>query len=374
MDAGESGLRDAVHGFVEEHVTPHVDRWERERRFPRELFARMGEAGFFRPEGEDGGGEGEDVGFLLAEALGRSLAAGVSISVLAHAAMAVPVLARLAGDGQTRTWLERARSGEALLGLAATEAESGSDMNAIGTVARTEGDALRVDGTKRYITNATQADALLVLVRLEDRQPPWASALVLVPMSTKGVSRTRLDTSGLRCGDLGQVTFRACRVPTGHLLGEPGRGFFHLLAGVQRERLLGAVAVNAMAGEVLRRTIAFCRDRVRMGEPLLRKQAVRHGLAEREAHLQASRGLADAVTGRYLRGKAVDREIWMLKLFCYETARELIGFCSHLHGAEAFLEHHWMCRALRDSQAFSLAAGTPEIMKELLAAGYDSTD
>lgn len=367
-----SELRRAARDLVDEHVAPHVERWERERHFPRELIGRIGAAGFFR--GDEEARSGGPAAVALAEELGRSLAAGVAISVLAHVAMALPLLERLAAEGEGRRWVDAARSGDALLGLAATEAGSGSDMNAIETVARVGAGEVRLDGVKRYITNATQADALLVLARLEERQPPWSSALVLVPTDTPGVTRTRLESSGLRSGDFGEVAFHDCRLPAESLLGKPGRGFAYLLAGLQRERILGALTANAMAGEVLRRTIAHCRERIRMDEPLIRKQAVRHRLAEQEARLEASRQLASGVADRFRRGEAVDREVWMLKVFCYETAQELIGVCAHLVGAEAFLEDHWMCRALRDSRAFSLAAGTSEIMKEMLAAAYDSPD
>lgn len=364
--------RRAARALVEEHVTPHVERWERERHFPRELIGRIGAAEFFRADEEGASGGPESAGVALAEELGRSLAAGVAISVLAHGAMALPLLERLAATAEGRKWVEAGRSGDALLGLAATEAESGSDLSAIGTVARLADGGIRLDGVKRYITNATQADALLVLARLEERQPPWSSTLVLVPTDTPGLTRTRLESSGLRCSDFGEVAFQDCRLPAASLLGEPGRGFAYLLAGLQRERMLGAFAVNAMAAEVLRRTIARCRERIRMDEPLIRKQAVRHRLAEQEAKLAASREFAYGVAGRFGRGDAVDREVWMLKVFCYETAQELIAVCAQLVGAEAFLEDHWMCRALRDSRAFSLAAGTSEVMKEMLAAGYDS--
>lgn len=374
MAAEGSELRRAARDLVDEHVAPHVERWERERHFPRELIGRIGAAGFFRGDEEERSAGPGSAAAALVEELGRSLAAGVAISVLAHVAMALPLLERLAADGEGRKWVDAARSGDALLGLAATEAESGSDMNAIETVARIGGGEVRLDGVKRYITNATQADALLVLARLDERQPPWSSALVLVPADTPGVTRTRLESSGLRCGDFGEVAFHDCRLPAESFLGEPGRGFAYLLAGLQRERILGALTANAMAGEVLRRTIARCRDRIRMDEPLIRKQAVRHRLAEQEARLEASRQLASGVADRFRRGEAVDREVWMLKVFCYETAQELIGVCAHLVGAEAFLEDHWMCRALRDSRAFSLAAGTSEIMKEMLAAAYDSPD
>lgn len=363
--------------FVAEHVAPHLEGWERDRHFPRELIPLLASEGFFRKDlGDDARGDdprpetlGSDA--ALIEALGAALAAGVSISVLAHMTMALPLLVRLADSPGTRRWVERARSGDALLGLAATEAVSGSDMNAIETVARVDGEDVVVDGVKRYITNGSAADALVVLARLQDRRPPWASVLVLVPTASPGVARTRLEPAGLRSGDLAEVSFAGCRLTRDHLLGEPGRGFFYLMAGLQRERLLGALGVNAMAGEVLRRTLAFVRGRVRMAEPLVRKQAIRHRLAELEARLEASRAFARQVADGFERGQPVDREIWMLKVFCYATAQEVIGACAHLHGAEAFLEGHWMGRALRDAQAFGLAAGTSEVMKELLAAHYD---
>jgi alkylation response protein AidB-like acyl-CoA dehydrogenase len=308
----------------------------------------------------------------LAEELGASLATGLAMSVLAHAGMVIPLLDPLARTDGIRGWLSDAREGRALLGLGVTEASSGGDMNAIETVATFENDGILLRGAKRYVTNGSTADALVVLARIEEGSAPWSTALVLVPTATPGVTRSRLAMAGLRSGDTGAIELRDCRVPSDHLLGEPGRGFLYVMAGLQRERLLGALGVNALARSVLERTVAFCRGRVRMGEPLIAKQAIRHRLAELEAKLEAGRHFAWAVAERFARGEAVDREVWMLKVFCYEAAQELVTACAHLHGAEALLEDHWMSRALHDAEAFTLAAGSAEIMREMLAAGYDS--
>ncbi len=376
--AGYSERSDSLRAFLEQRVAPKLEDWEAARRFPRGLIAEMGAADFFRTDPPRKGGTrspglapGE---IALAEELGSSLATGLAISVLSHAGMVVPLLDHLASNDATRQWVEAGRRGSALLGLAATEAESGADMNAIRTVAERRPEGIVLNGSKRYITNGSQADALVVLARLQERIPPWSAALVLVPCATPGVTQTRLETSGLRSGDLGEVVFHDCLVPVDHLLGEPGRGFLYLLGGLQRERLLGALSVNAMGRSVLRRTIGFCSGRTRMGEPLVRKQAIRHELATQEARLTASSHFAYRVAERLNRNEDVERDIWMLKVFCFELVRDVIRRCAHLHGAEAFMESHWMNRALRDAQAFSLAAGTPEIMKELLSAVYEARD
>lgn len=376
MSADAGQFRRSVRQFVEARVAPEVERWERERSFPRGLIGEMGEAGFFRQAASApdslGGDLSRDVG--LAEELGASLATGFAMSVLAHAGMVIPLLAPLAKGEAPRRWLRDACEGEALLGLAATEAASGADMNAIRTTATCGPDGVVLNGAKRYITNGSVADALVVLAKLDGRPPPWSSALVLVPTQTSGVLQSRLRTSGLRCGDTGEVRFQDCRVPSDHILGEPGRGFLYLLGGLQRERLLGAVGINALGSVVLERTIATCRARIRMGGPLIQKQVVRHQLVEHEVALEASRHFAYRIADLFARGKAVDREVWMLKVFCYEAVQGVIEGCAHLHGAEAFLEDHWMNRALRDAQAFTLAAGPSEIMREMLSARFDSSE
>jgi len=181
------------------------------------------------------------------------------------------------------------------------------------------------------------------------------------------VARKRLVTSGLRSGDTAAISLHECVVPVENLLGDSKRGFLYLLKGLQRERLMCAIALNSLALNVWERTLIFLQKRERFGANLSQKQVIRHRMAESRSAIEASRQFAYNTLAAFAQGENVDQEILMLKIFTYETGQKVIQECLHLHGGEGFLQDHWIAHISRDSQAFTIAAGTSEIMRDLLA-------
>jgi acyl-CoA dehydrogenase len=188
-----------------------------------------------------------------------------------------------------------------------------------------------------------------------------------MPSDTKGFNSRRLATAGLKSGDTAFLTFNNCRVLAENILGAPGKAFYYLFKGLQRERLICAVALNALSLQVIARTIDLLKSRKRFGAPLSDKQSIRHQIADLSTRVEASRQFTYAVCDSFEKGLPVDKEILMLKTFTYETCQQVIRECAHLHGAEAFLADSWLAHVLHDAQAFTLAAGVSEIMRDLLA-------
>jgi acyl-CoA dehydrogenase len=363
-------FRKKMRGFVASRIKPQSLGWERKRFFATHLLKEFGKKkylGLSLPRSV--GGQGKDFWHevILAEELARSGTLGCALSILVQTNMVAPILFQLGTRNQKNKILKPALLGNYYLALAATDPQSGSDLAAVKTEAVLENGSYILNGEKRYISNGSIAKYVLTLARVKSGKDIWSLGLFIVPADTKGVERKRLKTLGLKTGDTASIIFKNCKIPKENILGVRGKGFYYLLKGLQRERLICAVALNALASLVIDETIVFLNERNRFGEPLSKKQVIRHRIAELKAEVEASRQLAYAACAAFANNKPVDAEIVMLKIFNYETCQKVIKECAHLHGAEAFLETHWLAHIYQDSQAFTLAAGTSEVMKDLLA-------
>ncbi len=352
-------LRTEVRRFVARELRPHAERWERGGRLPRRALAACASRGWFSldPWGQA----------VLAEELPRCDSLGLALSVFVQSNLIAPMLGELGSATQQRDWLEPLLRGRALGALAVSEPDAGSDVAALQTRGRRRGTSLILDGTKTYITNAAAADVMIVAART-DGDGLAGLSLVLVPRATRGLRVEPLKTLGLTTSAMGRITLAGCRVPARNLLGLAGGGFGYIQQALNRERLLGGVAAVAWASYALERAIAWTRQRRAFGRPLSSLQAIRHQIAEAAISLEAARQLNYATFAQWVAGKEVSKEIAMIKVFSYEASQRVIERCLQLHGGAGFLDDHWTSRFYRDARALTIAAGTPEVMKEVVAA------
>src|SRR5499433_2350757 len=272
-------LRRSIHAFVEKEVAPRVAEWEAAGRIPRELWRRLGELGFlgleFPPEY---GGSGADflASVVLAEEMARCRSGGVAFSVLVHTDMSSPWLTRYGNEAQKRKHLPGIVRGETVCALGITEPGTGSDMAALATRAVRDGDRYLLTGNKIFITNGVYGDLYFVAARTgpgtaERRHAGISMFLVERGLPGFTVSR-RLDKMGMRASDTAELAFQECPVPAANLLGEEGRGFQQLAAGLQRERIMAAVLALSGAAQALEDTTAYLRERHAFGGPLAENQ------------------------------------------------------------------------------------------------------
>lgn len=365
-----NAFRQAIRKFVEQEVRPNAVDWERKRHFPADLLAKLASQGFLGVSlPKDVGGGEKDFWYevILAEELAKSQTLGWALSVLVQSNVLAPLLLQLATKEQREKILKPALRGDFYLALAATDPSSGSDLASITTTAISHGDHYVLNGEKRYITNGSIAHYLVVLARTETKKNIWSLGLFLVPSDTKGLQRKRLDTAGLKTGDTASIIFKNCKIPSKNVLGDTTKGFLYLLRGLQRERLICAAALNALALYAWEETLEFLKNRKRFHEPLIRKQVIGHRMSDMRTAIEAARQFTYTVCDSFSREEPVDKEILMLKIFCYENCQKVIDECVHLRGGEGFLSDHWLSHTRHDSQAFTLAAGTSEIIRDLLA-------
>jgi acyl-CoA dehydrogenase len=180
------------------------------------------------------------------------------------------------------------------------------------------------------------------------------------------VSR-KLDKMGMRASDTAELSFQDCPVPAANLLGEEGRGFHQLAAGLQRERIMAAVLALSGATQALEDTLAYLRERQAFGGPLGGKQALRHRVADMATEIQAARHLLYHAAARYAAGEECVTEVSMAKLFATEVANRVAYQAVQLHGGYGYMREFPVERFFRDVRLWTIASGTSEIMREIIA-------
>ena len=367
-------LRKSIRAFVEKEVTPHVREWEDAGRIPRSLWRRLGELGFLGLEfpTEHGGGGGDFLSsVVLGEEMARCRSGGVAFSVLVHTDMSSPWLTRFGTEAQKRRYLPRIIAGELVCALAITEPGTGSDMAALSTRAERRGAHYVLTGGKLFITNGVYGDLYFVAARTAPGTPGRRHdgiSMFLVERGLPGFSVSRkLDKMGMRASDTAELAFQECPVPAENLLGVEGRGFQQLAAGLQRERLMAAVLALSGAAQALEDTLAYLRERMAFGEPLAARQALRHRVADLATDLEAARALVDHAASLYAGGEECVTEVSMAKLFATEVANKVAYEAVQLHGGYGYMREFPVERFFRDVRLWTIASGTSEIMREIIA-------
>ncbi|PWU20759.1 MAG: acyl-CoA dehydrogenase [Candidatus Rokuibacteriota bacterium] len=367
-------LRKTIRAFVEREVLPQVDAWEEAGRIPREFWRRLGALGFLGLEypAEYGGGGGDvPSSVVLAEELARCRSGGVAFSVLVHTDMSSPWLMRYGTEAQKRKYLPGIIRGETICALGITEPGTGSDMAGIATRAARRGDRYVLTGNKTFITNGVHADLYFVAARTGDGTPERRHdgiSMFLVERGRPGFEIGRaLDKMGMRASDTAELSFHDCSVPAEALLGVEGRGFQQLAAGLQRERIMAAVLALSGAAQALEDTIAYLRERRAFGEPLHKKQALQHRVADMATEIEAARQLVYHAVALYNDDEECVSMVSMAKLHATEVANRVAYQAVQMHGGYGYMREFPVERFFRDVRLWTIASGTSEMMREIIA-------
>ena len=365
-------FRDAVRRLVREEIEPNVDDWEEAGRIPGTLFLKLGDLGFLGVEFpiKYGGGGGDFwMSVVLAEELARCRAGGVAFSVIVHTDMSSPWLVALGTDEQKERYLPGIVSGETVCALAITEPGAGSDMAGISTSAVRDGDEWVINGAKTFTTNGVCGDLYFLAARTSQEGPRHRGlSQFLVERSTPGVRvSSKLEKTGMLCSDTAEISFDDVRVPTTSLLGQEGRGFYQLASGLQRERLMAAVMSVSAAEQALDDSRAYIQQREAFGRPLAEMQGLRHKVADMATRIEAARGLTYHAAARFAAGEECAKEVSMAKLFATETAVKVGYDAVQLHGGYGYVRETSVERFARDYRLWTIAAGSSEIMRDIIA-------
>ncbi len=358
--------------YVEREIVPKADAWELEGRVPRDVLLHMGEIGFFGlrvPEEYGGIGLGPLASVVFAEQLGRSTFGGFTVTVLAHTDLAMPYLTRFGSNDLKRRYLPSMVAGQRIGGLAVTEPDAGSDVAAIRTTARKDGDAYVLNGTKMFITNGAEGDLVVVAAKTNpDVKGSRGISMFVVERGTPGFEVGRaLHKMGWRSSDTAELVFDDCHVPAENLIGEEDRGFYYIMENFQNERLILAGQSLGEAQRALELTISHLKERSAFGSHLWTKQVIRQRLAMGQARLDAARQLT--YHAAWLEGEGQDavREISEVKALVGELVNDILYDCVQFHGGMGFVAETAVERLYRDVRIQSIGGGATEVMLDEVA-------
>jgi alkylation response protein AidB-like acyl-CoA dehydrogenase len=366
-------LRESIHRFVVKELQPHADEWE-ETTFPDWVFTRMGELGFLGlDKPEEYGGQGGDyyTSLVLAEEMAYSHSGGLAMGVAVQTDLALPPILAFGTEEQKQEWAASAIKGEKILCLGITEPDAGSDVSGIKTRAVRDGEEYVINGSKTFITNGHRAHAIVLVTKTDPDAGYDGFTLFLVPMDLPGVIREkRLEKLGMHASDTALLAFQDVRVPATAVLGQIGKGFYHIMWELQGERLIGAASSVAGAQEVFDRTLKYAKDRTAFGRPIGGFQVIRHKFAEMATKIETARQLVYTTAWRFQNGEYPVREITMAKLHAARIAVEVADECIQIHGGNGYMKEYGIERAWRDLRLNRIGAGTDEIMLDVIGRSY----
>ncbi|HEX3823011.1 MAG TPA: acyl-CoA dehydrogenase family protein [Mycobacteriales bacterium] len=364
-------LRALVRDFTSREIVPHLDQWEFDGEVPRSLHRAAADAGLLGvgfPESAGGqGGDTIDITIVAEEMLYAGASSGLLSALFTHG-IALPHLIA-SGDAELLDrYAKPTLAGELIGSLAVTEPDAGSDVAAIRTRAVRDGDSYIVNGTKTFITSSTRADFVTTVVRTGD-EPHRGVSLLVVDTDSPGFSVVRrLAKMGWLCSDTGELSYVDVRVPVGNLIGAEGSGFVQVAQQFAGERLALAVHGYAVAQRALDLTIAWTRDRLAFGKPLIAKQVVRHKLVEMTRAVEVSRTYAHSIIARHAAGEEVFAPAAIAKNQAVAACSFVVNEAVQLHGGAGYMRDSEVERHYRDARILGIGGGATEVMNDLIAA------
>lgn len=370
-DDQDALILDMVDRFLKTEVKPYVHQLEKDDEYPTEIVEKMKEMGLFglliAPEY---GGLGLSTR-VYARIIERMSAVWMSVSgiVNSHLIMSMAVQ-RNGTEAQKQAYLPRFATGELRGGIALTEPDCGTDLQAIRTVARREGDEYVVNGAKTWITNSLYGNTVALLVKTDPTVQPAHKGMSLF-IAEKGpgfeVSR-KLEKLGYKGIDTCELRFEDYRIPAERLIGgKEGRGLQQILGGLELGRINVAARGLGIAAAALDESIAYSQIRKTFGKPICEHQAIQLKLGEMATRVQAARLLVDAAAQAYDRGERCDMEAGMAKYFATEAGVENSMEAMRIHGAYGYSKEYNIERLYRDAPLLVIGEGTNEMQRIIIA-------
>ena len=338
-DEDEALILDSIDQFLERDVKPVAHDLEAADEYPGEIADKMAELGLYGATiSPEYGGLGLSAGTYV-KIVERMSAVWMSVTGLynAHLIMAAAV-ERFGTDEQKSAWLPRFASGELRGGVALTEPDCGTDLQAIRTKAVRDGDDYVIDGNKMWITNSIEGNILAVLVKTDPKADPAHKGMsLLLTEKSAGYEGRKLDKLGYRGIDTGELRFDGVRVPAENLIGgEEGRGLQQILSGLELGRINVAARGAGLARACLDESLAYAQNRKTFGKPICQHQAIQIKLADMATQVEAARLLTESAAKAYDSGRRCDMEAGMAKLFATEAALFNSLEAMRIHGAYGY--------------------------------------
>jgi len=365
--------------LIDQEINPHVDEWEEAGIFPaHEVFKKLGNLGLLgltKPEAYGGAGLDYSYSLAMAETLGHIHCGGVPMAIGVQTDMCTPALARFGSPELCQEFLAPAVAGDMVGCIGVSEPGAGSDVSAIKSQARKDGDDYLISGQKMWITNSLQADWMCMLVNTGEGPAHRNKSLVMVPMRqgrggqlTKGIEvAKKIRKIGMNSSDTGLIYFDQVRVPQRNRIGAEGQGFVYQMQQFQEERLWAAASTLQGLNNCIQDTIGWAQERRLFGATLADQQWVQFKLAEMKTEVEALRALTYRACELYVQGQDVTELASMAKLMAGRLNRSVPDGCLQFWGGMGYAWESRISRTYRDGRLASIGGGADEVMLGILS-------
>jgi alkylation response protein AidB-like acyl-CoA dehydrogenase len=367
-------FRASFRTFLEREVLGEEGRygeWERAGIVPREVFAKAGAGGFTGMAVPDayGGAGAEDfrLNLVIGEECQRAAVGSFGLGITLHNDICLPYFLTYCNEEQSERWLGGIASGELITAIAMTEPGIGSDLAAMSTSARREGDHYVVNGTKTFITNGINADLVITAVKTDPSERHRGISLMVIERGMEGFERGRnLEKVGQHAQDTAELSFADVRVPVENLLGDEGEGFRYLVSNLPQERLSIAASAVAAAEAALGWTLEYVRERKAFGQAIGSFQNTRFTLAEIHSEVEVARVYVDRCAQALNAGELTAENAASAKWWCTDLQGRVVDRCLQLFGGYGYMLEYPIARAFADARVTRIYGGANEIMKEIV--------
>ncbi|QIO09402.1 acyl-CoA dehydrogenase family protein [Acinetobacter lanii] len=372
-DADLELFRDNFKRFMNEHVAPYYEQWERDGIMPRSIWHLLGENGYLCvdvPEAYGGYGVPTEYSLMLVEESSRAGFAALSTGISCHSEIAAPYILNIANEEQKQYWLPKMVSGEVVGAIGMTEPGAGSDLQAIRTSAILQGDHYLLNGSKTFISNGQHADLVVLAVKTDPQARAKGVSLLLVDTHLDGFKKgTNLEKIGLHSQDTSELFFDNVKVPANQLLGQAGQGFAYMMQELPRERTsIAATALGAIRGCIDLAT-QYVKERQAFGQAVGSFQNTRFVLAQAKIDELATAAFYNQNLALYKEGKLDVETAAALKSFSTDMQMKIADNLLQLFGGYGYMTEYPISRFFVDARIQRIYGGTNEIMKEIVARG-----
>jgi isovaleryl-CoA dehydrogenase len=371
FDLGETAdmIRETVMAFAQNEIAPIAAEVDRTDTFPRHLLPKMGELGLLGITVEEEWG-GTGLGYLehvvAMEEISRA-SASVGLSYGAHSNLCVNQLRRWGTDAQKTRYLGKLVTGEHLGSLAMSETGAGSDVVSMKLRAEKKGDQYILNGSKMWITNAPDADTLIVYAKTEPDKGSRGITAFIIERGFKGFSvAQKLDKLGMRGSETGELVFEDCAVPEENVMGPLNSGVEVLMSGLDYERAVLSAGPTGIMQACMDVVLPYLHDRKQFGKSIGEFQLMQGKLADMYVQMNAAKAYVYAVAKACDRGETARKDAAGAILYAAETATKLALDAIQVLGGNGYINEYSTGRLLRDAKLYEIGAGTSEIRRWLI--------
>lgn len=362
-------IQQLVRRFAQNEIAPNADTWDEENHFPREIFgplAEMGLAGLLVPEDFGGSQLPRLTGAVIYEQLAQAdMATAVWLSV--HN-MVAGLIHTYGDDEQRSRWLPGMTAGELLGAFALSEAHAGSDAANVRCMARREGDAYIVNGTKFWVTSAGVADVYAVMVRTDPKKGARGITTLIVEKDTPGFSIGKLERKmGLHASPTGELIFEECHIPARNRLGQEGEGLTIALSSLEGGRINIGSSATGVAQAALDVATRYAQERTAFGKPIGGFEGIQFMLADMAMQVEASRLLVYQAACKMDEGERAGKAAAMAKCFATDAAMRITTDAVQVLGGAGYVKDWPVERYMRDVKVSQIFEGTNQIQRLVIA-------